>query len=327
VPAEPAGGPRFALGEVVFKEGGELLGFALGAVHLVTEHIGRSDEGAAEVGVGNAQRERGGADAEHRVHIDQNTFVVAAGRNREVALAGERLVVESEFEARFAAKQQLVVADIGRFEVLLAEVECARDELVVEVEDLRIAEVGADITGAEAITVARRTQRAARTAGERGGNAALEALDVGQRGVSEADAGLAGGRVGVDERPLGVEREAADDAGLGLGADEGSAGRCLQLGQRAVPAPLRVELVEPIGDREGRREGIGRNALDFALLKIGAQGAAAEKRTALGIERAQVDRRVEALVLVERGLLPVISRSLSKARRAARRPGTMTLLM
>ena len=79
------------------------------------------------------------------------------------------------------------------------------------------------------------------------------------------------------------------------------------MGQRAVPAPLRVELVKPIGDREGRREGIGRNALDFTLLEIGAQGAAAEKRTALGIERAQVDRRVEALVFVERGLLPVVS--------------------
>ena len=137
--------------------------------------------------------------------------------------------------------------------------------------------MGADITGAEAVAVARRTQRAAGTAGERGGNAALEALDVGQGGVGKADAGLAGGRVGVDERPLGVEREAADYAGLGLGSDEGRAGRCLQLGQRAVPAPLRVELVEPIGDGERRSKGIGRNALDFALLEIGAQGAAAEK--------------------------------------------------
>ena len=70
VTPEPAGCPRLALGEVVFEEGGKLLGFALGAVHLVAEHVGRGDEGTAEIGIGNAERERGGADAEHRVHID-----------------------------------------------------------------------------------------------------------------------------------------------------------------------------------------------------------------------------------------------------------------
>mgnify|MGYP003339776080 CR=1 FL=1 len=101
--------------------------------------------------------------------VDEDALVIAGAGDGKIAAAGEGLIIIRRLETGLAAEEELLVAEVGGVERLRAVVKDAGEELVVEVEDPRIDQVGAEVArlavGARGIAGA--AQRAAWAAGGR----------------------------------------------------------------------------------------------------------------------------------------------------------------
>ena len=201
--------PRVGLREIVIDVGINLIGFPIGHVDLIPEHVPRDHEGPSEVRILNTLVFNRSIriciilivpDGQILGCINED-FILPGNRNVPGAL--EVLPVVGKLNTGLAVPEELLQANVRGVKTLLAIVEDPRQEVVIKIKYLRVLQAGAVESLAVTIEVTCCTQPATRLTG----CDTDIALQVGICRIGDANTRFSRIRVTENQRPLAEKLE------------------------------------------------------------------------------------------------------------------------